>query len=96
MSCFHADKNEYRCMNIEESPVVVFAPTIEPAEERQAIENACGQFKTALQSPRCRRTIRFVPQVAEIEKVNALISRLVVVTRKIEAIAPAPERRKRR
>jgi hypothetical protein len=46
-----------------------------------------------VQSPSCRRSIRFVPTFAEKEQLNALADRLVVRAESVEVIPATQQRR---
>jgi hypothetical protein len=93
VQCFHADADDFRCFTTTGDTVTIFAKAIKPATEQALIEERCGSARTAVQSPSCRRSIRFVPTFAEKEQLNALADRLVVRAESVEVIPATQQRR---
>jgi hypothetical protein len=93
MSCFYADKDEYRCIASTGLTVAVFALTVEPPAEKSALEDSCGTIKQ-LDKPSCRKTIRLVPLGYDSDTVNGNQKRIVLFASAIEIMPPKlPARR---
>jgi hypothetical protein len=91
--CFYADKDDYRCLGSSRSMITtIFAKDVGPSAEKDALENDCGAIKK-LESPLCRRTIRFVPRDYDQDAPNAFAKRIVMRAATIE-IVPAPRARR--
>jgi hypothetical protein len=91
--CFYADKNDYRCIAPSQRMVTtVFAKSIGPANERDAIESDCGAIKK-LEAPACRKTIRIVPIDYDEDSPNAFAKRIVVKVANIEIMPPVRSKR---
>lgn len=96
MQCFYADKDDFRCFTDRDGEIVtVLTKVLQPDRQRAEIESDCGSARTATASPRCRRTIRFVPLAARREKVGPITDRLTVVAASIDLITPAAPARRR-
>lgn len=93
MRCFHADKNEYRCVAPGAVTLAVFAPTISPDDEREKVEADCGEIKKMATSPKCEKTIRFVPAKNVEDLVNGYRKRVVVVAPVMELSTASRGRR---
>lgn len=78
MRCFHADKDEYRCIAPGAVMLALFSKSIRPESERAAIENDCGEIKKMATSPKCEKTVRFVPTKSGEDLVNGYRRRVVV------------------
>lgn len=93
VKCFYADKDDYRCSAPSRGMItVVFAASIEPANERDTLENDCGAIKK-IDSPACRRNIRIVPADYGEDSPNAFAKRVIVKSAKIEVLpASRPKR----
>lgn len=92
--CFHADKAEYRCIGTGSLTVTIFASSIRPQAEREAIEEDCGEIRKMLSSPKCLKTIRFVPAKHSEDLVSGMQKRMVVITPEIEVSAVAAKGRR--
>jgi hypothetical protein len=93
--CFYADKDDYRCMAPSRGMVTtVFATSVGPANEKEALETDCGAIKK-IDSPACRRTIRIVPVDFAEDAPNAFAKRIVVKVANIEIIPAARSRQQR-
>ncbi|WP_445217587.1 hypothetical protein ACKWRH_37145 [Bradyrhizobium sp. Pa8] len=92
VSCFSADRGDYRCAPSSVMITVVFAKSIEPAAERETLENDCGDIKR-IESPACRRDIRIVPADYAEDSPGAFAKRIVVKVKRIEVLpASRPKR----
>lgn len=90
--CFHADKDEFRCIH-PTATLMVLTVKVQPALEQASIEDVCGSIKTAVTSPKCRRTLRFVPLKAENDKIDGYRSRTVILAAEVEVVQAARPRR---
>ncbi|MCP3460573.1 hypothetical protein [Bradyrhizobium sp. CCGUVB23] len=85
VSCFYADRGDYRCAPSRGMITVVFAKSIEPAAERETLEHDCGVIKR-IASPACRRNIRIVPADYAEDSPSAFAKRIVVKVKRIEVL----------
>jgi ribosomal protein L32E len=90
--CFHADKNEFRCIH-PSATVMVLTVKVKPDIEQAKLEDDCGSIKTAVGSPKCRRTLRFVPLKAENDKIDGYRSRTIVLASEVEVVSSQRPRR---
>lgn len=90
--CFHADKNEFRCIH-PKATLLLLTVKIAPSVEQDRIEDECGSINTAVTSPKCRRTLRFVPIKADNDKIDGYRSRTTVFAPEVEVV-PTPSRRR--
>ena len=95
MQCFYADKDEYRCVAGGASATILLiqAPDITPAVEKQKLENECGEIKK-MATTLCRRTLRFSPVGVDNDTVG-LRSRTVVTAQSFEVVPSSPPTRRR-
>lgn len=94
MRCLHADKDEYRCIAPGSVIVTIFTARLTPSSEQAAVENECGEIRKMTTSPKCLKTIRFVPLKAEEDLVNGYTKRLVVVAAAVEIVQAASAKRR--
>lgn len=90
--CFHADKDEFRCIH-PTATLMVLTVKVKPDTEQAVLEDTCGAIKTAVTSPKCRRTLRFVPLKADNDKIDGYRSRTVVLAAEVEVVPAAKSRR---
>jgi len=90
--CFHADKDEFRCIH-PKATLLVMTLKVTPSAEQSALEDSCGSIKTAVTSPKCRRTLRFVPLKADNDKIDGYRSRTVILAAEVEVVPAARPRR---
>lgn len=91
--CFHADKDEFRCIH-PTATVMLLTVKVKPDIEQAKLEDDCGSIKTAVTSPKCRRTLRFVPLKAENDKIDGYRSRTVVLVSEIEVVSSSQRPRR--
>lgn len=94
MRCFHADKDEYRCIAPGSTVLAVFATEILPVKEREGIENDCGEFRKVMTSSKCLKTIRFVPIKHSEDIVNGYQKRTLILARSLDIMPDSKSRRK--
>ena len=94
MRCFHADKDEYRCVASGAVTLALFAPSIRPEKERENIENDCGEIKKMATSPKCEKTVRLIP-LKHGEDITTGYRKRVLVVAPYYEIASAPARGRR-
>jgi hypothetical protein len=92
--CFHADKDDYRCIASGQAAVLIEAPTIEPSIEKSAIEENCGEIKK-VSSARCVRTIRLVPISHAQDMVSFGVQRTGITAASIEVVTTTVNRKNR-
>ena len=90
--CFHADKDEFRCIH-PKATLLLLTIKVKPDIEQATLEDTCGSINTAVTSPKCRRTLRFVPLKAENDKIDGYRSRTMIFAGEIEVV---PSQRQRR
>lgn len=90
--CFHADKDEFRCIH-PAATVMILTVKVKPDIEQAKLEDDCGSIKTAISSAKCRRTLRFVPLKADNDKIDGYRSRTVVLASEIEVVSSQRPRR---
>ena len=95
MACFHADKDEYRCLSLTGETVIVFAKRIHPDISQAEIESECGTLKAVFSRPICRKTIRFVMADYDYDNPSPTSKRMVITAPTIEVVRPeAPAKRR--
>jgi hypothetical protein len=87
MRCFHADKDEYRCIGSGIGPaLMIIAPLVSPEPAKAQIEDKCGELRKVLTSTLCQKTIRFTPAAHDSDTISGYQNRTIVVTREIEIV----------
>lgn len=92
--CYHADKDEYRCSGQGVAALVIFSVSISPESERLSLENECGEIKKMASSPKCLKTIKFVPFGSTEDIISGYRKRLVVLTKQIEMAPYLPSKKR--
>ncbi|MBV5347973.1 hypothetical protein [Lamprocystis purpurea] len=95
VQCFHADKDEYRCLATSSGmPLVLMSPEITPSAEKTAIEEKCGEIKK-VSTQQCRKNVHFIPLGNTEDIIGGYQKRVVILTKAIEII-PAPIKKKKK
>lgn len=89
VQCFFADKNEYRCLAPNDGdPVMVVSADVLSLKEKTKLQDQCGVVR-AVATPKCTRTIHFIPIHSEQDDVNAMTKRAVFAALLMEVYTPA-------
>lgn len=86
VKCFHADKDEFRCIGNGHFALMILTVDITPTEAKDQIERDCGQIKKISSAP-CRKTIRFIPLSNTQDQINALTKRTVIIAKSLEVVS---------
>ena len=94
-ACLHSDKDEYRCVTPGAATVLIVAPEVTPAASNSFLETECGAVRNVA-TPKCRKTIRFVPALHESDLIDGYRQRVTIATFSIEIVPEAVQQRLQR
>lgn len=92
LQCFHADKDEFRCIH-PTATLMIMTVKVKPDVEQTLVEDACGAIRSAVTSPKCRRTLKFIPLKADNDKIDGYKSRTVILAAEVEVVPSTRSRR---
>lgn len=82
--CYHADKDEYRCVSSGSVTLMILTIDISPTQEKALIENECGEIKKMATSSRCLKSIKFTPLKHDEDIISGYKKRVVVLSKQLE------------
>jgi hypothetical protein len=87
--CFHAGGEEYRCAVPNRAQrLSILAKSIEPTGIRKHLQSTCRSAAES-RSPRCRFTLRFVPDRIEFDRARRSQPRTIIRPAVLELTRPA-------
>lgn len=82
--CYHADKDEYRCVSSGSVTLMILTIDITPSQEKTVIESECGEIKKMATSSRCLKSIKFTPLKHDEDIISGYKKRVVVLSKQLE------------